>query len=131
MKEIKTLIPIRKPGVEEFDICKIEELLQALFPTKYRELIKLVNQAEIGEWILFPIKDSQRVQKTFDDIVRNNKETGLPDGYIAFAEDGTGDLLCYRVIDGVMDESIYLWNHEEENFEELYKDIEQMILALQ
>lgn len=34
-----------------------------------RDLIKLVNNAEIGEWILYPIKDNRNVTKTWDDML--------------------------------------------------------------
>ncbi|MCF2946460.1 SMI1/KNR4 family protein [Paenibacillus tarimensis] len=130
MEQVRNLILTRKPGVKDEDINITEEMLGIRFPNKYKQLVNVVNQAEVGEWILFPIKDSQRIHKTFDDIVKNNKDTDLPDEYIAFAEDGTGDLLCYRVSDGAMGEQIYLWNHEEGSVEEIYKDIEEMIIDL-
>ena len=40
----------------ESDIKLAEEKLGAIFPEQSKELFKLVNNAEIGEWILYPIK---------------------------------------------------------------------------
>lgn len=134
MKELQKLIFTRKPGAEEIDIACTEEQLGARFPDKFRELIQLVNQAEIDEWVIYPIIDSKRVAKTWDDIVRNNKESnysGLEDRMIFIAEDGTGDLLCFKVgPEGKMEETIYYFDHETEEVTPLYDDIEQMITDL-
>lgn len=134
MKELRNLIFTRKPGAEEKDIAHTEEQLGARFPDKFRELIQLVNQAEIDEWIIYPIKDSKRVVKTWDDFVRNNKESNysdLKERMIFIAEDGTGDLLGFKIDpEGKMEETIYFLDHETEVITPLYDDIEQMITDL-
>jgi cell wall assembly regulator SMI1 len=74
MKDVRDLIHTRKLGVDDSDIKAAEEKLGADFPDQYKELSKLVNNAEIGEWILYPIKDHRNSKKTWDDIVRQNTE---------------------------------------------------------
>ncbi|WP_338543332.1 SMI1/KNR4 family protein [Paenibacillus tundrae] len=130
MKHLRERIATKKPGVEDVDIEKCEDLLRAKLPDKYKQLVRLVNQPEIEEWILYPIKDSRRISKTFDDIVRNNKDAEIPNDLIAFAEDGTGDLLCFQVIKGQMRETILFWKHEDQEYEVIYEDIEEMIREL-
>ncbi|EEK94242.1 hypothetical protein SAMN04488576_101338 [Bacillus sp. cl25] len=56
MKEVREYIETKKQGVLELQIKETAEKLGAAFQNQYRDLIKLVNNAEIGEWILYPIK---------------------------------------------------------------------------
>ncbi|MDQ6418010.1 SMI1/KNR4 family protein [Paenibacillus sp. LHD-117] len=116
------LISSRKPGVEIQDIKNTEEVLGVKLPEQYKKLVGIVNQPEIDEWILYPIKDSMRLSNTYDDIVRNNTGELWPENtgdYISIAYDGTGDLLCYKLIDDSRElgEEIFYWNHEEDTFE--------------
>ena len=62
MENIRDLIPT-KPGVNLLDINLTEQKLGVIFPEQYRGLIQLVNNAEIGEWTLFPIKDYKTLRK--------------------------------------------------------------------
>ena len=74
-------------------IKETEEKLGAAFPNQYRDLIKLVNNAEIGKWILYPIKDNRNVTKTWDDIVRQNidmRDESIPENLIIIGDDGSG-----------------------------------------
>lgn len=64
--DILDFIQTGKPGVTDEDIKSAEEKLGAVFPEVYKEFYKLVNQAEIGEWILFPIKDPNHLRKSWD-----------------------------------------------------------------
>ncbi len=36
----------------------------------------------------------------------------MPDDMIVIADNGTGDKLCLKKTDGVMEETVYLWDHE-------------------
>lgn len=64
MESIRDLIPTRKPGVDLLDIDLTEQRLGGIFPEQYKKLVQLINNAEIGEWILFPIKDHKNPKKT-------------------------------------------------------------------
>jgi hypothetical protein len=115
MKNLIELLPTRKPGVDEIHIKAAEENLDALFPDEYKELFMLINNPEIGDWILYPIKDSLNLKKTWDDIVRQNleqREEALSNDLIAIGENGTGDKLCFRVRKKFMQSQVYIWDHE-------------------
>ena len=115
MKNLIKLLPTRKPGVDEIHIKAAEEKLGALFPDEYKELFMLINNPEIGDWILYPIKDRLNLKKTWDDIVRQNleqREEALLNDLIAIGENGTGDKLCFRVRKKFMQSQVYIWDHE-------------------
>ena len=115
MKNLIKLLPTRKQGVDKIHIKSAEENLGALFPDEYKELFMLINNPEIGNWILYPIKDSLNLQKTWDDIVRQNleqREKALSNDLIAIGENGTGDKLCFRVRKKFMQSQVYIWDHE-------------------
>ncbi|WP_044339386.1 MULTISPECIES: SMI1/KNR4 family protein [Rossellomorea] len=134
MKEdVRELIHTRKLGVAESDIKAAEDKLGAVFPEQYKELFKLVNNAEIGEWILYPIKDNRNPKKTCDDIVRQNaevREDYMLEDLIAIGDDGSGDRLCLKVKDGIMGDIIYLWYHEDGELEEYAPDLKEFIISI-
>ncbi|WP_419881579.1 SMI1/KNR4 family protein [Peribacillus sp. B-H-3] len=132
MNDIIDLIDSKKPGVTDSDINLAEKELNVALPKQYKELFKLSNNAEIGEWTLFPIKDPKNVKRTWDDIVRQNKEVrdeGMANELISIGEDGTGDKLCYRVTDKTVDIKVYIWYHETREFEELAPNLREFIIS--
>lgn len=133
MQNIRDLIPTKKPGVDELDIKLAEEKLSATFPEQYKELFKLVNNAEIGEWILFPIKSEKNPKKSWDDVVRQNnevKDERMSENLIAIGDDGSGDKLCLKKINGKMGDAIYLWNHETTEVSEYAPNLEEFIILI-
>ncbi|MGG0740959.1 SMI1/KNR4 family protein [Niallia taxi] len=133
MNEIIARIMTKKPGVGEMDISAAEEKLGAAFPVQFHQLYKLVNNAEIGEWLLFPIKDRKNVKKTWDDIVRQNIEArkeGLAEGWVVVGEDGTGDKLCLKTSNGLMEQEIYIWYHEDGVAEQIAPSLKELIILL-
>ncbi|PSL40898.1 SUKH superfamily protein [Planomicrobium soli] len=134
MQEIIKLLDTNKKGVAESAIIDTEQKLNVLFPTQYVELFKLANGPEVGEWILFPIKDAKNLKKTWDDVVRQNTEVldeVIPENLIAIAEDGTGDYLCFEVEDGKAADPIFLWLHETTEMEELAPSLKDFIVIAQ
>ncbi|MEK4069925.1 SMI1/KNR4 family protein [Peribacillus sp. FSL R5-0717] len=132
MNDVIDLIDTRKPGVTDLDIKSAEEKLGVVFPEQYKELFKLSNNAQIDEWTLFPIKDSKNLKRTWDDVVRQNQDVrdeGMADDLISIGEDGTGDKLCFRIVDTVMDDKIYIWYHETEELEELASNLKEFIVS--
>ena len=130
MKELIDLIPTRKPGVTDFDIKSAEEKLGAVFPEQYKELFRLVNNAEIGEWTLFSLKDQKNPKKTWDDVVRQNQDAKVEEmsgDLVAIGDDGTGDKLCLQVLNGRMQDKIYIWNHETTEIEEYTSNLKGFI----
>lgn len=80
MNEIISRIMTKKPGVDEMDIGAAEEKLDAAFPVQFHQLYNLVNNAEIGEWLLFPIKDRNNVKRhgtTLSDRISRHEKKGL------------------------------------------------------
>lgn len=115
MKNLIELLDSRKPGVNRESIEKAEELLNARFPDEYIELMLLTNNPEFGDWVIYPIKDEQNLKTTWDDIVRQNleqKENAVPEDMIVIGTEGTGNQLCYRVRKKVMQDQVYVWDHE-------------------
>lgn len=133
MNEIMDLLDTNRKGVAEAAIRETEQKLGIHFPDQYVQLFRLSNGPEIGEWILFPIKDPDNVKKTWDDVVRQNEEVlnrEFPDNLLAIAEDGTGDYLCLKVEDEQTADSIYLWLHETDEIEELAPTLKDLILNM-
>ncbi|MBS9802644.1 SMI1/KNR4 family protein [Bacillus cereus] len=131
MKEVREYIETKKQGVLELQIKETEEKLGAAFPTQYRDLIKLVNNAEIGEWILYPIKDNRNVTKTWDDIVRQNvdmRDEYIPENLIVIGDDGSGDKLCFKINNGIMVDEVYIWYHEDDEMEEIALSLKEFII---
>ncbi|TDL72119.1 SMI1/KNR4 family protein [Rhodococcus qingshengii] len=133
MQNVRCLIETKKPGVDELDIKMAEEKLGAVFPEQYKKLLKLVNNAEIGEWILFPIQTHKNAKKTWDDVVRQNmvvRDERMSDGLIAIGDDGSGDKLCFKKNNGKMGDTVYLWNHETTELDEYASCLEDFIILL-
>jgi cell wall assembly regulator SMI1 len=133
MNDVIDLIDSRKPGVTDSDINLAEKEIEVAFPKQYKELFKLSNNAQIGEWTLFPIKDPKNVKRTWDDIVRQNKEVrdeGMANELISIGEDGTGDKLCFRVGNEEVDNKVYIWDHETGEIEELASNLKEFIILL-
>lgn len=133
MKDVIELIHTRKIGVDESEIKATEDKLEAVFPEQYKELFKLSNNAEIGEWTLYPIKDQKNLKKTWDDVVRQNtevREEDMPEDLIAIGDDGSGDKLCFKVNNGKMENEIYIWYHEDLELEEYAPSLKEFIILV-
>ena len=50
----------------------------------------------------------------------------MSDDLISIGEDGTGDKLCFRIVDTVIDGKIYIWYHETE---ELASNLKEFIVS--
>jgi cell wall assembly regulator SMI1 len=128
MNDVRDLIDTRKLGVDESGIKATEDKLSAVFPEQYRELFKLVNNAEIGEWILYPIKDHKNPKKTWDDVVRQNievREEEMSKDLIAIGDNGSGDKLCFKINNEIVGDEIYLWYHEDAEVEEYTPNLKE------
>lgn len=114
----------------EEEIKAAETSLGASFPEAYKSLLYKKNPAEIGEWLFFPIKEQNRLQKTWDDVIRQNsvcREERMPADLIVIADNGTGDKLCLKKADSFMEETVYLWDHETADVEMYAASIGELI----
>ena len=133
MKDVVGLIHTSKVGVNESDIKPTEDKLGAVFPEQYKELFKLINNAEIGEWTLYPIKDHRNPKKTWDDVVRQNtdvRDEDMSKDLIAIGDNGSGDKLCFKVSNGRMENEIYIWYHEDVEHEEYAPNLKEFIILI-
>jgi hypothetical protein len=57
------------------------------------------------------------------------RDEGMSDDLISIGEDGTGDKLCFRIVETVMDSTIYIWYHETEEVEEFASNLKEFIVS--
>lgn len=133
IKELAEISATQQPGVNEPEIREAEIALGGTFPQQYRELIKLVNAPEFFDWQFFPIKDPHHPEQSWDDIVQHNQSKQrprflLPD-FVAFAE-STGDYLCFKNVNGTMQDTVYIHGEETEFPEAVALDLKSALLEI-
>lgn len=107
-------------------IRKAEVALGVRFPASLRERLQRDNGGEIEAaddiWQLFPVQDTtdrKRLSRTANHIVRETTEArkwdGFPSTAVAIASNGSGDYLILQdtVGDGVLDDIVLLWTHDD------------------
>lgn len=131
--ELAQISATQHPGVDEPSLREAELALGGTFPRQYHDLIKLVNAPEFFEWQFFSIKDPHHLTESLDDIVEHNKGKKrarfLSPEYIAFAE-STGDFLCFKNVNGVMQDTIYLASPEVPTPEAVAPDLKAALLEM-
>lgn len=131
MEDLIKIIYGENHGVDENIIGESENFIGIKLPKQYKQLLKITNGCEIGDWFIFPVKDPKNIKKTWDDLVYNNRNRPcqIPEKLIVFAHNGTGDYLCFKKYDeNKIDDSIYYWNHETGNQEKVAEDLRQFII---
>lgn len=107
--------------VSEDRIAEAERQLECHFPAPMRERLLRSNggtvEADDDDWELFPVWDSsdrKRMGRTANHIVRETNQArewrGFPQGHVAIARNGYGDLLVLEKSSG----SFAVWDHETE-----------------
>lgn len=133
IKELAEMSETHKPGVKAAALVHTEEELGAEFPKQYRTLVKITNSPLFGNWVFIPIKDPNNLAKTELDIVYANTKKRpklLPPDYVAFADRGTKDLLCFKITDGAMEDAIYFHQHEAKKPQKIAQDLEETLSAI-
>ncbi|WP_082341287.1 SMI1/KNR4 family protein [Sporosarcina globispora] len=82
--DVICLIERSNAGATDLHIRSTEEQLSVVFPKQYQALFKLTNNAQLGEWTLFPIKNPKSLKRTWDDIVRQVLNFSSPAGTVHF-----------------------------------------------
>ncbi|MBC1227610.1 SMI1/KNR4 family protein [Listeria booriae] len=126
MKTYANLSTTGKPGVSLHNLQATELALNVTLDSQYKKLFQLVNAPEFGEWIFYPIKDTNNLKKTFDDVVRNtnlSRESWLPEEYVVIAENGTGDYVCMLS----ENQQVYYANHETNSLEVVADNLKDFI----
>lgn len=113
------------PGFTFETIEVVEQALGSRLPNGLREAWLHDNKFEVGEWFFYPIKDERFFNKTWDDIIRSNRdERQLPEGFITVAQNGSGDELGFLTSDV---ETIYIWWHETDELERVADSIDAFV----
>lgn len=133
IKELAEVSATQNPGIGEENLKQAEQALGGTFPNQYRELMKLVNQPEFFDWNFFSIKDAHHPGTTFDDIVLHNtskqRPKFIPADFIVFAE-SVGDYLCFKKVDGAMEDTVYILSEETERPEAIAPDLKAALLEI-
>lgn len=131
--ELAQISATQHPGVDEPSLRQAEIALGGTFPQQYRELIKLVNGPEFFDWQFFPIKDPRHAAQSWDDVVEHNKGRQrarfLPSDCVAFAE-SAGDFLCFKIVNGNMEDTVYLSGPEAQTPEAVAPDLKSALLEM-
>lgn len=105
-------------GVTEELIAKAEAELNVRFPDELRETWKVFNCNEMkGGWRIFPVFDPNNPRKTCGSVTYENTkgvwgQLVMTQGLLAIAENGTGNQLVLKVVDGRAGPEIFHWHHE-------------------
>jgi hypothetical protein len=105
-------------------IAAAEAQLGTRLPAEYRNRLISQNGGELetadDSWQVFPVFDSsdrKRASRSANHIVRETQQAatwpGFPEGAVAIASNGTGDLLVFLPRDkNQLDGRVQLWSHE-------------------
>ncbi len=55
----------------------------------------------------------------------------MDENLISIGEEGTGDKLCYKIVDTIIDHKIYIWYHETGELEEVASNLKEFIISVQ
>lgn len=133
LREIADLSATEHPGVDEQALQAVEQAIGAKFPDSYRELVKLVNAPEFFDWQFFSIRDSRHPILPEEDIVFHNTEKERPrfilPGFVIFAH-SMGDYLAFKVIQGTMEDTVYVFIQEMEEPEAVAPDLKNALVEI-
>jgi len=105
-------------------IAAEEAKLGVLLPSEYRNRVIAQNGGELDtagdDWQVFPVFDNtdrKRAGRTANHIYRETQNAkqwhGFPEGAVAVAANGTGDLLVFLAgKDGRLGGRLHHWDHE-------------------
>ncbi len=103
-------------GASEDLICTAESALGVRFPDTLRQAWMTYNcNALRGGWQVFPIFDVRNPRKTASHVVYENtkgKWEIMSDNLTAIADNGTGNRLVLKVVDGIAGDEVFYWDHE-------------------
>jgi hypothetical protein len=105
-------------------VAAAEVQLGIRLPSGYRTRLMSQNGGEMeaadDDWLVFPVfdgSDRKRASRSANHIVRETQQAatwpGFPEGAVAIASNGTGDLLVFLARDkGQLDGRVQYWSHE-------------------
>jgi hypothetical protein len=98
-------------------IAETEREMGMVFPDILKQLWLVSNGLELpGGWQVFPIFDAANPRKTSNHIKYENapgrRWDSMDASLVVIARGDTGNCLVLRNKDGIMDETVYHWDHE-------------------
>jgi hypothetical protein len=118
-------------GATEDIIAATEGKMGVHFPEGLKKAWRISNGLELaGGWRLYPVYDPKEPRKTCNDIRYENTKGRwdyMDASFISIADGDTGNRLVLKNINGILEETIYLWNHETNKTRKWGKDFEYLM----
>jgi SMI1-KNR4 cell-wall len=61
---------------------------------------------------------------------QKSETENMPIDLISIGDDGSGDKLCFKLINGIMGDEIYLWHHEDGALKEFAPNLKEFIILI-
>jgi len=109
---------------------KVQELYDAV-PKQFLGWLTICDGGLLFDTVMASVKGyDAELDLEFDTFEELNTEEAraawnLPEGYVVFAVRNYGDPICFHAVKG--DEKIYLWNAEEQDFDDIWNTFEDWI----
>ncbi|MEV0129403.1 SMI1/KNR4 family protein [Dactylosporangium sp. NPDC050688] len=105
--EFRALDEVR---ADDRDLAFVEAQLGVTFPQKYRQVMKTYGGGLFGYVRLLPVRAPQAGD---DDVLEENSGPYAVPGFVSVAPVGTGDMYGFVVRDGICEEAVSMWIHDE------------------
>ncbi len=103
-------------GASDETIEATEQEMGFCFPGGLKAVWRISNGLELpGGWRVFPVFDRSEPRKTCNHIAYENTKgrwSYMDESLIAIAAGDTGNRLVLRVQSDIVEDTIYLWDHE-------------------
>lgn len=132
IKELAEISSTQHQGVHEAVFKDVEKILSSTFPGQYKNLLALVNAPEFFDWSFFHVSATDEHDPTATIVTQNSKKHRprfLAPGYIAFAE-SNGDYLCFKVVEGTMEDAVYMHGQDTQHPEFVAPDLKSALLEI-
>ncbi|BBN95561.1 hypothetical protein DEIGR_100978 [Deinococcus grandis] len=106
-------VTLRAP-VTDMDLQDLRSCAGLQLPQEYEDFLRCSDGLDVYSSIVFPSKDA--VVRNTRPITENWDELYMPvTGLFFFGEDASGDLFFFRRLKSCVDQSVYVWRHEDDS----------------
>jgi len=114
-------------GTSEEAISETEQEMGVIFPEGLKLVWRKANGFELpGGWHFYPVFDPKKPKNTANHIGYENTKGRWPHmdkSLVSIAGTNTGNQLVLKNIDNVLEETIYIWNHDTNNIHAWSQDL--------
>jgi hypothetical protein len=96
------------------DLAIVETALRTRLPQKYKEFMRRFGG---GAFLFLELLPARSEDGRLDDLLARNKGDFAVPNFVAVAPVGTGDWWGFVTSDGVCEEQVYFWDHEDGHVE--------------